>query len=158
MVKQREQYFLSQDEIMLLIFLVSCVSLFFYNKSLDIWQELRRVPVVEQQLLPLSDHLSSLGFYRGVRVGLSLVFICVMFCELLFVLCQFDHCIVRSSLSDYEYPRYFQTEMILFDCLFDNGCIILLLLILAKCFLMNEWLFLLSIALWFSDDNLICKQ
>ena len=45
----------------------------------------RRVPVVEQELLSLPEHLRSPTDFIGVRAARSLVF-CVVFCRLLFVL------------------------------------------------------------------------
>jgi len=65
MVKQgydSQQYLWSQDEIMLLIFLVSCVSILLYQIYGYLTRVTRRVSVVEKQLLPLSDHPSSPGF------------------------------------------------------------------------------------------------
>ena len=57
----------------------------------------RRVPLVEQELLTLPQHLSSPRFLIGVRVTRCLV-LCV-FCRLLFVLLYFffGHCVVCSS-------------------------------------------------------------
>jgi len=46
----------------------------------------RRVSLLEQELLTLSEHLSSPPVLSGVRVTQSLV-LCVMFCRSLFVLC-----------------------------------------------------------------------
>ena len=78
----------------------------------------RWVPLVEQELLTLLEHLSSPLVFSGVRVTRSLV-LCVMFCRSLFVLfllaivfsvllwftdsdylplVSFGHCIVCSSL------------------------------------------------------------
>ena len=48
----------------------------------------RRVPLVEQELIPLPEHLSSPPFFSGVRASRSLVF-CVGLCRLLFVLLSF---------------------------------------------------------------------
>ena len=47
----------------------------------------RRVPLVEQELLTIPEHLSS-PFFSGVHVTRSIVF-CVMFCRSLFVLLSF---------------------------------------------------------------------
>ena len=46
---------------------------------------MRRVPLVEQELLTLLEHLSSPPVFSGVHVTQSL-FLCVMFCRSLFVL------------------------------------------------------------------------
>jgi len=46
------------------------------------------VPLVEQELLTLPEHLNLLSVFSGVRVPLSLV-LCVMFCRSLFVLSSF---------------------------------------------------------------------
>ena len=59
------------------------------------------VPLVEQELPTLPEHLSSPPplVFSGVRVIQSLV-LCVMFCRSLFVLCtfSFDHCVVCPSI------------------------------------------------------------
>jgi hypothetical protein len=64
-----------------------------------------RVPLVEQELLTLMEHMSSPLVYSGVRVARSLVF-CVMFCRSLFI--HFLLAIVLSALlrfttSDYPF-------------------------------------------------------
>jgi hypothetical protein len=51
----------------------------------------RRVPLVEQELLTLSEHLGSPPVLSGVRVARSLIF-CVMFCSSLFVLFLWPLC------------------------------------------------------------------
>ena len=48
----------------------------------------RRVPLVEQELLPPSEYTSSTPVYSRVHVAQSLVF-CVVFCTLLFVILSF---------------------------------------------------------------------
>ena len=48
----------------------------------------RRIPLVEQELPTLPEHLSSSLVFSGVRVTRSLV-LCVMFCRTLFVLLSF---------------------------------------------------------------------
>jgi hypothetical protein len=57
------------------------------------------MPLVEQELLTLPEHLSSPTVFSWVRVTLSLVS-CAMFCRSLFVLypVSFDHCVVCSSI------------------------------------------------------------
>jgi hypothetical protein len=58
------------------------------------------VPLVEQELLTLPEHLSSAPVFSGVRVTRSL---CVMFCRLLLVL--FCHCVVSYlRFTDSDYP------------------------------------------------------
>jgi hypothetical protein len=47
-----------------------------------------RVPLVEEELLALPEHLISLSVFSGVRVAQSLV-LCVLFCRLLFILLSF---------------------------------------------------------------------
>ena len=58
----------------------------------------RRVSLVEQELLTLSQHMSSPPVFSGVRVTRSLVF-CVVLCRSLFVLLYFFfwYCAVCSS-------------------------------------------------------------
>jgi hypothetical protein len=67
----------------------------------------RRVPLVEQELLTLPEHLSSPPVFTRVRVTRSLA-LCIMFCRSLFVLflltivlsvlLSFGHCVVCSSV------------------------------------------------------------
>jgi hypothetical protein len=58
----------------------------------------RRVPVVEQDLLTLPEHMSSPPVFRGVRVIRSLV-LCVCFVDRCLSFCpfSFDHCVFCSS-------------------------------------------------------------
>ena len=58
----------------------------------------RRVPLVEQELITLPDHLSSPPVFSGVRVTRSLA-LCVCFVDrcLSFSTFSFDHCVVCSS-------------------------------------------------------------
>ena len=59
---------------------------------------LRRVPLVEQELLTLPGHLSSPPVFSRVRVTRSLI-LCVCFVDrcLSFWTFSFDHCVVCSS-------------------------------------------------------------
>jgi hypothetical protein len=58
----------------------------------------RRVPLVEQELPTLPDHLSSPPVFSGVRVTRSLV-LCVCFADRCLSFCTFSfgHCVVCSS-------------------------------------------------------------
>jgi len=58
----------------------------------------RRVPLVEQELLTLPEHLSSPLVFSGVRVTRSLV-LCVCFVDHCLSLCpfSFSHCVVCPS-------------------------------------------------------------
>jgi len=58
----------------------------------------RRVPLVEQELFSLPEHLSSSPVFNGVRVTRSIV-LCVCFVDhcLSFCTFSFDHCVVWSS-------------------------------------------------------------
>ena len=58
----------------------------------------RRVSLMEQQLLSLPDHMTSLPVFRGIRVARSLVF-CVMFCKSLFVLFFWPLCCLSIDLQ-----------------------------------------------------------
>jgi hypothetical protein len=67
---------------------------------------MRRMPLVEQELLTLPEHLSSSPVLSGVRVSRTLVF-CLMFCLSLFVLTPYVLlAIVLSVLrfTDYNSP------------------------------------------------------
>ena len=58
----------------------------------------RRVPLVEQELLTLPEHLSSPPVFSGVRVTRSLVFyVCFVDRCLPFCTFSFRHCVVCSS-------------------------------------------------------------
>ena len=58
----------------------------------------RRVPLVEQELLTIPEHLSSPPIFSGVRVTRSLV-LYVCFADRCFSFCTFSfgHCVVCSS-------------------------------------------------------------
>ena len=56
----------------------------------------RRVPLVEQELLTLPEHLSSPPIFSGVRVTRSLV-LYACFVDRCFSFCAFCHCVVCSS-------------------------------------------------------------
>jgi hypothetical protein len=69
------------------------------------------VPLVEQELLTLQEHLRSSLVFSGVRVAWSLVF-CVMFCRSLFVVSPFSfgHCVVYPLIYSFWLPLcYLQT-------------------------------------------------
>ena len=56
------------------------------------------VPLVEQELLSLPEHLSSSSVFSGVRVTQSLVLcVCVVDRCLFFCPFSFGHCVVCSS-------------------------------------------------------------
>jgi hypothetical protein len=58
----------------------------------------RRVPLVEQELLTLPEHLISPPVFSGVRVTRSLVlYVCFVDRCLSFCTFSFDHCVVCSS-------------------------------------------------------------
>jgi hypothetical protein len=58
----------------------------------------QRVPLVEQELLTLPEHLSSPPVFSGVRVTRSLVlYVCVVDRYLSFCTFSFGHCVVCSS-------------------------------------------------------------
>ena len=69
-----------------------------YNQYIYIWNRLKRwVPLVEQELLTLSENMSSPPVFSGVHVTRSLV-VCVCFVDRCLSLCTFSfrHCIVCS--------------------------------------------------------------
>ena len=59
----------------------------------------RQLPLVEQQLLTLPEHMSSSPVFNGVRVTQSLV-LCICFVDRCLSFCTFSfgHCVVCSSL------------------------------------------------------------
>ena len=66
----------------------------------------RRVPLVEQELLTLPEHLGSPPVVSGVRFTRSLV-LCVCFVDRCFSFCTFSfgHCVVCSSIYGFWLPR-----------------------------------------------------
>ena len=93
--------------------LLSTAHLDHMHSSISIWRKkysietarkhLRRVSLVEQELLTLPEHPSSNPVFSWVRVIRSLV-LCVMFCRSLFVL--FFLVIVLSVLLRFTYSDY----------------------------------------------------
>ena len=78
----------------------------------------RRVPLVEQALLNLPEHLSSPTVFSGVRVTRSLVlYVCFVDCCLSFCTFSFGHCVVcSSSIYGFWLPLwYLQTLLIKFE-------------------------------------------
>ena len=74
-----------------------------------------RVPLVEQELFTLPEHLSSPPVFSGVRVTQSLV-LCVMFCRSLFVLLffSFGHCVVYfSSIDGFWLPLWYPQSLLM---------------------------------------------
>jgi hypothetical protein len=73
----------------------------------------RRVPLVEQELLTLPEHLSSPPVFSGVRVSRSLVlYVCFVDRCLSFCAFSFGHCVVCSS-SIYGFCRKSLTNFII---------------------------------------------
>ena len=72
---------------------------------------IRRLPLVEQELLILPDHLSSPPVFSWVRFVRNLVF-CVVFCR--FVLFHLDIVLSVLRFTDSDYPfgifKLFETE------------------------------------------------
>ena len=69
----------------------------------------RRVPLVEQQLLSLPDHLSSPTVFSEVRVTRSLVYKCVRFVDCCLSCCPFSfgYCVVcTSSIYGFWLPPF----------------------------------------------------
>ena len=87
----------------------------------------RRVPLVEQELLTLLEHLSAPTVFSGVRVTRSLVlYVCFVDRCLSFCTFSFGHCVVcSSSIYGFWLPLwYLQTllvyvsELYMLDCSF----------------------------------------
>ena len=64
------------------------------------------MPLVEQELATLPEHLSSPTDFSGVHVTRSLALcVCFIYCCLFFCPCSFGHCVVCSfSIYDSDYP------------------------------------------------------
>jgi hypothetical protein len=76
----------------------------------------RRVPLVEQELLTLPEHLSSPPVFSGVRVTRSLVlYVCFVDRCLSFCTFSFGHCVVcSSSIYGFWLPLwYLQTLLVI---------------------------------------------
>ena len=91
--------------------LVLSTSLFFPHSRLItgfVTRLTRRVPLVEQELLTLPEHLSSPQVFSGVRVTRSLViYVCLMDRCLPFCTFSFGHCVVCSSIYGLWLPRWY---------------------------------------------------
>jgi hypothetical protein len=74
---------------------------------------LRRVPLVEQELLALPGHMAQPGF-SGARVSRSVVF-CVVFGRSLFVLFSFGHCVVCSEIYVFWLPLWYLQTLLTID-------------------------------------------
>ena len=89
----------------------------------------RRVPLVEQELPTLPEHLSLPPVFSGVRVTRSLVlYACFVVRCLYFCPFSFDHCVVcSSSIYGFWLPLWYLLAIVLFvllrytdyDCPFD---------------------------------------
>ena len=66
----------------------------------------RWVPLVEQELLTLIEHLSSLPDFTGVSVALSLGF-CLVLCRLVLVFFVFIFCVVCPSIYGFWLPLWY---------------------------------------------------
>jgi hypothetical protein len=68
----------------------------------------RRVPLVEQELLTLREHLSSPPVFCGVRVTRSLVlYVCFVDRCLSFCTFSFGHCVICSSIYGFWLPLWY---------------------------------------------------
>jgi hypothetical protein len=81
---------------------------------------LTRVPLVEQELLTLPEHLSSPPVFTGVRVTWSLVlYVCLVDCCLSFCTFSFGHCVVcSSSIYGFWLPLWYLQTLLkdMLDC------------------------------------------
>jgi hypothetical protein len=69
---------------------------------------IRRVSLVEQELLILPEHLSSPSVFSGVRVTRSLVlYVCFVDRCLSFSTFSFGHCVVCSSIYGFWLPLWY---------------------------------------------------
>ena len=73
-----------------------------YHICLVYWSLIRRVQLVDQELLTLPEHLSPSRAFSGVRVTPSLL-LCVCFVDRCLSFCpsSFGHCVVYSSSFDH---------------------------------------------------------
>ena len=81
----------------------------------------RRVPLVEQELLTLPEHLSSPMVFSGVRVTRSLIlYVCFVDRCLSFCTFSFGHCVVcSSSIYGFWLPLwYLQTLLTVWSILY----------------------------------------
>ena len=79
-----------------------------------------RVPLVEQELLTLPEHLSSPPVFTGVLVTWSLVlYVCLVDCCLSFCTFSFGHCVVcSSSIYGFWLPLWYLQTLLkdMLDC------------------------------------------
>ena len=87
----------------------------------------RRVPLVDQELLTLSERLSSPPVFSEVRVTRTLV-LCVCFVDRCLSFCTFSfgHCVVCSSIYGFWLPLQTLLIVILWNCVMsitvNNNC------------------------------------
>jgi hypothetical protein len=76
------------------------------------------VPLVEQELLTLPEHLSSPPVFSGVRVTRSLVlFVCFVYRCLSFCTFSFGHCVVcSSSIYGFWLPLWYLQTLLPTTC------------------------------------------
>ena len=82
----------------------------------------RRVPLVEQEVLTLPEHVNSLPVFSGVRVTRSLV-LCVCFVDryLSYFHFSFCHCVVCSSIYVLWLPSFDIFKLFLEHICHQNG-------------------------------------
>jgi hypothetical protein len=79
---------------------------------------IRWVPLVEQELLTLPEHLSSPPVFSGVRVTRSLVlYVCFVDLCLSFCTFSFGHCVVCSSSYGFWLPLWYLQTLLHVKCL-----------------------------------------
>ena len=84
----------------------------------------RRVPLVEQELLTLPEHMNSPPVFSGVRFARSLalcfVDLCLSFCAF-----SFDHCFVCSSIHGFWLPLWFLQTLLtqIFNQIYSSSVI-----------------------------------
>ena len=80
----------------------------------------RRVPLVEQERLPVPEHMTSPPVFSGIRVTRSLVLcVCFVDCCLSFSTFSFGDCVVCSS-SIYGYLQTLHTT-VLYRCFWSHN-------------------------------------
>jgi hypothetical protein len=83
----------------------------------------RRVPLVEQELPTLPEHLISPPVLTGVRVTRSLVlYVCFVDRCLSFCTFSFGHCVVCSSIYEFWLPLWYLQTLLkdMLDCAQKN--------------------------------------
>ena len=106
------------------------------------------MPLVEQDLLTLSEHMNSLPVFSGVRVTRSLV-LCVRFVYRCLSF-SFGHCVVCSSIDGFWLPLWYKTLLGIFKLFLSGELVWFKVIGIIKRYLRNKTVTFWSLHQWVS--------